>query len=1233
MQVKTTFDLFLDKLRPHILDYLESKGFNTKKAIKCLNPKHDDSHPSMLCSSAEEYGWTIHCQACGWTGDIFSVYSILEEKPARGPGWMKEVVLPLASIYNIPAPTIEITPEEQFSYDLNNLYGEIANLLNHDISKMSSAPNAYVVSRKWTEDTLRELDIGTISYNQLTETFDLDQLTRFGLNRPDIFNEENLIFTVRDKFSRPIRFFARRAEGVKPKYSSTTTSELIVDLWRDKGRLYLDYLIDRSIPYIVLVEGQADAVTLWQAGIKNVVALCGNGSFSEAHADSITLGGISRVIVMFDPDKSGQEAVDRLLAKDFVRSGSIQYYIAQLPGTDDPDAFLRKNGVDRLKYVINDLKISAFEYLLSKQNANGDIEKICSDLVPFIASSRSEIARENMARSLSEFFGKRISLGAIMADVRRADETVISATLEQQKSLVKAATRQALDNPVESKEILRDAVEKLDEIDKKGTIGNSARNSCLARVQGTKIVEETSRSGSFKLLPDRLGMFGDLLAGGDWMSGKLLVIGAVQNMGKSSFLDSLIYEIISIPENNALAYMLTIDDPAEARFRRIMCNIVGDTTFTQNMIADPHFFADELGMQDIYEKREMAYAKLTELIASGALLIEDEREGRTVAHVERRVAQLRRDNPDKNIVVGIDNIYDCLDFDGMDGRERIGRVFKYAKRITRLHRCSVICTAEYRKGDASQPGTDDDLADCLLGNTRIINAATGIPLALEEITPGTLVHTVEETSFKVLPRRVLGKVYKGVWPCAKVTLTGGFHIEGTRNHPLLREDGTWTKIRDLQVGDFVAIPNSLQIEDGSTSLPLDLARFLGYMAGDGNYGSKNKYCSPRFTNSDPEIISDIEEIIERNFSNIEVHEWKHKNSLEIRFSRKKGTERQNQIRSFLEDIGVWGELAKDKTIPVSIFLSTKECKANYLAGLFSTDGSVDQEKGIIRFFTSSKDLAQGARELLYQLGVIGFLTESNSIFTLQIALEYVGDFYKQVPLVGKKARNLANFVSQEKCQLANGSLTKSLPPYFSKILKESFETNNLGCRIPTKNNKAGYVLTPKTRISRETLALIDQTLIPKTLSNYLEGDLLWLEVKSIESIGDHPVWDIEVEDTHNFVANGICCHNSRVAKYAPHLTGHIFSDANHKGEENAVLVHEHNGKLLPRVVMTFGKNKITDLKGKSNQIVFDFFPASSLFFGVPREVARADQTKRKEELAKKYKKDQPTDNEGQDDEE
>jgi len=47
--------------------------------------------------------------------------------------------------------------------------------------------------------------------------------------------------------------------------------------------------------------------------------------------------------------------------------------------------------------------------------------------------------------------------------------------------------------------------------------------------------------------------------------------------------------------------------------------------------------------------------------------------------------------------------------------------------------------------------------------------------------------------------------------------------------------------------------------------------------------------------------------------------------------------------------------------------------------------------------------------------------------------------------------------------------------------------------------------------------------------SYIEPYVLWEKIKSIEFVGYEQVYDIEVEGTHNFVANGIIAHNTYIS--------------------------------------------------------------------------------------------------------
>ena len=67
-----------------------------------------------------------------------------------------------------------------------------------------------------------------------------------------------------------------------------------------------------------------------------------------------------------------------------------------------------------------------------------------------------------------------------------------------------------------------------------------------------------------------------------------------------------------------------------------------------------------------------------------------------------------------------------------------------------------------------------------------------------------------------------------------------------------------------------------------------------------------------------------------------------------------------------------------------------------------------------------------------------------------------------------------------------------------------------------------------------------------------DDQISWQKIKSIEKIGEEQVFDIEVENTHNFVANGIVAHNT---------TGKALANLNYTGTDQAIFTASQGGTL------------------------------------------------------------------------
>src|SRR3979490_19340 len=90
----------------------------------------------------------------------------------------------------------------------------------------------------------------------------------------------------------------------------------------------------------IVCEGQIDLITLFEAGIANVVAPQGT-AFTEAQA-RVLKRFVSEVVLCFDADAAGQKAAERSL--DALLQNNLVVRVAEMPAGEDPDSMVRKKG-------------------------------------------------------------------------------------------------------------------------------------------------------------------------------------------------------------------------------------------------------------------------------------------------------------------------------------------------------------------------------------------------------------------------------------------------------------------------------------------------------------------------------------------------------------------------------------------------------------------------------------------------------------------------------------------------------------------------------------------------------------------------------------------------------------------------------------------------------------------------------------------------------------------------
>src|SRR5262249_36744298 len=93
----------------------------------------------------------------------------------------------------------------------------------------------------------------------------------------------------------------------------------------------------------VVCEGQLDLISLFEAGITNVVAPQGT-AFTENQA-RILKRFVDEVVLCFDSDAAGAKAAERSL--DALLQGDLIVRVVELPPGEDPDSLVRRDGKEQ----------------------------------------------------------------------------------------------------------------------------------------------------------------------------------------------------------------------------------------------------------------------------------------------------------------------------------------------------------------------------------------------------------------------------------------------------------------------------------------------------------------------------------------------------------------------------------------------------------------------------------------------------------------------------------------------------------------------------------------------------------------------------------------------------------------------------------------------------------------------------------------------------------------------
>ena len=205
----TNFDEVIESIKDHLKEYLEGKGINTNQPFKCIDPDHTDDNPSCGLVPGNRR-W--NCFGCGARGDIFDAIHFMEKKPYTGAAFVQETVVYLANKFGIKVKERELAPEELRRIETFNAYKKAASYIAQHATE---AAKTEMKRRNWDINLCSERGIGSVdsTHNFIHYLSEQGYSSKFlddiDLTRNNLFNPNNLIFTVTDEKGRPCGFAAK----------------------------------------------------------------------------------------------------------------------------------------------------------------------------------------------------------------------------------------------------------------------------------------------------------------------------------------------------------------------------------------------------------------------------------------------------------------------------------------------------------------------------------------------------------------------------------------------------------------------------------------------------------------------------------------------------------------------------------------------------------------------------------------------------------------------------------------------------------------------------------------------------------------------------------------------------------------------------------------------------------------------------------------------------------------
>ncbi len=349
------------------IDDVISSYVNLKRAGRNLNglcPFHNEKTPSFTVYTDTS---SFYCFGCGAGGDVFGFIRKIENLD------YVEAVKKLADRAGVTIPEGDYDDSylklKKKVYEINK---EAARFFhNHLFTPEGKWALDYLLGRGLDLKTIKHFGLGAApnEWDSLLKHLKSKGFFLTDMEQANVITKgskggyydrfrNRVMFPIIEINGKVVGFSGRRHPNEEKGGKYVNTSDTPV-YKKSKTLFGFNFAKNHCAKQLLVVEGNMDVVSLHKAGFENTIGTLGT-AFTSEQARMIARY-TNEIVLGFDSDAAGQKAVAR--ASEVLSDSGLKVRVLAVPDGKDPDEFIKKNGPERFKAVLEGA-VNEIEYKL-----------------------------------------------------------------------------------------------------------------------------------------------------------------------------------------------------------------------------------------------------------------------------------------------------------------------------------------------------------------------------------------------------------------------------------------------------------------------------------------------------------------------------------------------------------------------------------------------------------------------------------------------------------------------------------------------------------------------------------------------------------------------------------------------------------------------------------------------------------------------------------------------------